>query len=76
MVRSMADVLREEGRREEQVRSRQDLLLMLLHERFGKVPKVLERTVRATEDVDALTDWLRRAATVKTLQEVGIQTKR
>lgn len=87
MARSMADVLREEGReqgreegreegrREGEVRSRQDLLLLQLGERFGRVPKVVEQTVRATADVDQLTAWARRFATATRLDEVGIHPR-
>jgi hypothetical protein len=80
MGQSIADVLREEGRvecREEglhrgEVRARQEMLLLLLRHRFARMPKAVERTVRATEDVEELTAWVLRASSADRLEEVGI----
>jgi predicted transposase YdaD len=76
MGQSMADMLREEGRKEGEVRSRQDVLLVLLRERFESVPKAVERTIRATADVGQLTTWLRRVVSADSLAEVGIGRER
>jgi hypothetical protein len=81
MGQSIADVLREEGRREGleeglhrgEVQARQEMLLLLLRHRFARVPKAVERTVRATEDVEELTAWMLRASSVSRLEEVGIR---
>lgn len=76
MMRTMADVLRDEGReqgrREGEVRARQEMLLRVLRARFKKVPKAVERTVKATEEVARLDIWIERFATANTLDEVGI----
>jgi hypothetical protein len=81
MGQSIADVLREEGRREGleeglhrgEVLVRQELLLLLLRHRFARVPKAVERTVRATEDVEQLTAWVLGASSANRLEEVGIR---
>jgi hypothetical protein len=73
MGQSIADSYREEGRNEEQVRSRQDVLLVLLRERFDSVPKAVECTIRAAADVGQLTTWLRRVVSADSLDEIGIR---
>jgi hypothetical protein len=74
MARTIADELRDEGRREGEVQGHQQTLLLVLSARFKRVPKAVERTVNATEDVTRLENWLRRAATADALSEVGIET--
>ena len=81
MGQSIADVLREEGRREGleeglhrgEVLVRQELLLLLLRHRFARIPKAVERTVRATEDVEQLTAWVLRTSSANHLEAVGIR---
>ena len=80
MRRSMADIMKAEGRKEGQkrgerkgeIRGRQDALLELLQERFGKVPDVIIEKVKGTRDIDQLKSWSQRAATAETLADVGI----
>lgn len=76
MMRTMADVLREEGMeqglRQGGIRTRQEMLLVLLRARFKKVPKAVERTIKATDDIARLDSWIERFATANTLDEVGI----
>jgi hypothetical protein len=85
MGQSIADVLREEGRVEGrregleeklhrgEVRARQELLLLLLRHRSARIPAAVERTVRATEDIEQLTAWVLRASGATRLEEVGIR---
>ena len=79
MRQSMADVHRqealEEGRREGAVLALRSALLRQLQGRFGKVPKSVERTIAATDDVARLDSWLTRFAKASTLDEVGIESK-
>jgi hypothetical protein len=72
IMRTMADVLREEGMRRGEIRARQDMLLLQIRARFKKVPKAIERTIKATDDVARLSTWIERFANAKTLDEVGI----
>ncbi|HEX5269735.1 MAG TPA: Rpn family recombination-promoting nuclease/putative transposase [Gemmataceae bacterium] len=76
VIRTIADELREEGmeqgRREGEVRAGQKHLMLVLRARFKKVPKVIERTIKATDDTARLGEWLERAATASTLDQVGI----
>ncbi len=72
MGKTMAEVVREEGRKEEAVRSRQDILLRLLRGRFRKVPKEVERVIRATGDVARLDGWLDVILTVDSLSDMAI----
>jgi hypothetical protein len=75
MTRTIAEALREEGRREGELRSRQQMLVRLLRARYKKVPKAMERTVLATEDLGRLDTWILRFATATTLDEIGIQAE-
>jgi hypothetical protein len=67
MQKSMADVVKEETRTEEAIRSRQEMLLRLLRNRFGKVPRGITSAIEATTDLERLEGWFDRAATANTL---------
>jgi hypothetical protein len=77
VVRSMADVLIEKGRteglRQGALQALRKALLELLRGRFKKVPKAVEKTVNATDDLARLEAWVVRFATATTLEEVGIE---
>jgi hypothetical protein len=80
MRETIADVLRkegreegiEEGRREEALRARREMLLLLLRERFGKLPRKVERAVEGATELTQLEEWARRYAHAKTLDQMGI----
>jgi hypothetical protein len=76
----MADMHREEGwqvgHREGTVVALRNTLINLLREKFGKVPRAVERTIAATDDVARLDAWLRRLVRVDTIDDVGITTGR
>jgi hypothetical protein len=80
MWKSMADVLeekgrkqgRKEGRKEGVLQSRQEILLRLLRQRFGRVPRPVEQIIRATNDVARLDTWLDALVNAATLADVGI----
>jgi hypothetical protein len=76
MTRTIAEALRdegkEEGRREGELRSQRQTLVRQLRLRYQKVPKAVERTVMATEDLGQLQTWLDRIITASTLDEIGI----
>jgi hypothetical protein len=72
MGKTMAEVLKEEGRREEAVRSRRDTLLEQLRLRFERIPEGIVRRVEATDDAEQLGAWLKAFAKAKKLADVGI----
>jgi predicted transposase YdaD len=80
MIRSMADVLEEQGmkkgleqgRMEGQLSKSQETLLRQLRIRFGRLPRAVVQTIRATQDVQRLDTWLERFADASTLADVGI----
>ncbi len=81
MKRTIADVMRDEGReiglelgrREEAISSRQQILLRLLRIRFGDIAEATVATVEACRDIDQLKAWLERFAVAKTLGGVRIR---
>jgi hypothetical protein len=79
MMRTIAEALREEGRmegrREGELRTRRETLLRLLHLRFKKVPRAVERTVLTTDDLGLLDNWIDGTVTARSLDEIGIQDK-
>ena len=76
MGRTIADDLiakgRKKGRKEEQVRSRRQILLNLLRSRFGELPRETRAAVEANKSVPELDAWLERFATAVTLEDIGI----
>jgi hypothetical protein len=72
--KTIAEELPDEGRAEEAVRSRQQILLRHLHGRFGNVPKRVERVILATRDVAQLDGWLDSILTAQSLSDKGIGT--
>jgi hypothetical protein len=75
MRESMADFVRAEGRKEGTVLTLRKVLLRHLRNRFGKVPKSVEKAVNATEDTTRLDTWVDRAVTAQTLEDVGIESR-
>ncbi len=76
VIRTGADELleagMEKGLREGAIRTRQEMLLLQLRARFKKVPKAIERKVKATDEIARLDSWIERFATANTLDDVGI----
>jgi flagellar biosynthesis/type III secretory pathway protein FliH len=80
MRRTIADVLKEEGKREGwkegrkegQVLARRDILLDQLRERFGRVPPEVVNTIETTDNIKRLNAWLKRLVKVKSLEDVRI----
>jgi ElaB/YqjD/DUF883 family membrane-anchored ribosome-binding protein len=76
MAETIADALREEGmemgRREEAVRSRQETLLLLLREKFGKIPVGVVRRIEATDNLEQLNGWHRAVLRADKLADLGI----
>jgi hypothetical protein len=72
MGQTIAEALREEGRAEEAVRSRQETLLRVLRIRFRKVPSGVEQRITNTDSPDQLDTWIDAFAKAKKLSDVGI----
>jgi len=75
MGKTIADALRDEGRKQEALRTRRNTLLRQLRKRFEVIPTVTVDTIETTRSVRQLDQWLDRFATAKTLEEVGIGTQ-
>jgi hypothetical protein len=75
MFRSMADVHQEEGWKKAVLALRK-ALVQQLRDKFGKVPRAVERTIAATDDVTRLHAWAVQAATASSLEKVGIEAER
>jgi hypothetical protein len=74
IMRTGADVLRDEGRAAERVHSRQETLLRQLRLRFDRVPRRVEQVIRTTNDVARLDAWLDAFVTAESLADMGIST--
>jgi hypothetical protein len=72
MGRTIAEEWKKEARKEEAVRSRRQILLDLLRERFGGLPEETVIAIESSKSIQELDTWLRRFATAATLEEVGI----
>jgi hypothetical protein len=73
MGRTIADELIDKGRKQEQVRSRRQVLLNLLRKRFGELPQETVAAVKGNTSVQELDRWLERFVTAGTLEEIGIK---
>jgi hypothetical protein len=81
MGRTIAEALEEKGRqkgreqglKEGAVKALREALLQALRERYPRVPKSIERTIAATEDVERLNSWIVRCTTADTIEEIGIE---
>lgn len=75
---SIADKLRAEGRKEGRAEGRKEgrraakaeLLLRVLVRRMGRVPRAVRARISATTSEPLLQQWLERALTATTLEEV------
>jgi predicted transposase YdaD len=76
MFRSGADVLIEKGRQEGlqkgAIQGKQQTVLLLLRDKFGRVPRSIQKVIRATEDRAQLDAWARRVLRAGSLEEMGI----
>ena len=72
MGQTMAEALMKEGRQQERVRSRQQMLLRLLRSKFGNVPKKTVQAIKVTAEVKQLDAWLDQVLAAKTLKDMNI----
>jgi hypothetical protein len=54
------------------VQALQKVLLHILRAKFGHLPRAIEKTITATNDVSRLQAWMDRMLRARTLSEVGI----
>ena len=72
MGQTMAEYLMEQGEAREAVRSRQQILLLLLRARFRRVPEGVVRRVESTTEIAQLEAWLKAFAKARKLADVSI----
>jgi predicted transposase YdaD len=70
--RTMADVLKHQGKQEGKIEQAHEGLLRQLAKRFGEVPPAVEATVKKTTNLAQLDEWIDRFATATSLEDVGI----
>ena len=75
--KTMADVLRDQGRAEGwdkgRVQNARETLVRLLRRRFGEVPEGTIAVIESTADLEKLSGWLDLVVTAETLEDVGIE---
>ena len=69
---TIAEALREEGVQQEAIRARQQMLLVLLRERFRPLAPEAEQMVETTRERARLEEWIRKFATAKSIADIGI----
>jgi hypothetical protein len=72
MSETIAELLKREGREEQEIVSLQSILLRQLRKRFKKLPRKLEARINATTSVAELQTWLDNFVDAQTLAEVGV----
>jgi hypothetical protein len=72
MGKTYAQVLKEEGREQGEIRALRSTLLRQLQRRFGKLPQEIVQRIQSTDDSKTLNSWLERFATASTLEEMEI----
>jgi hypothetical protein len=73
MEKTIAEALRDEGRREGELRARRHTLLSLLRERFKNVPDETAAVIEATKSVRQLDRWVVRVLSAARLEDMGIE---
>jgi hypothetical protein len=77
MGQTIAEALREEGKRKGILRAKQQTLVMLLQRKFGRmVPAAAVAAIKRTKDVATLDTWLCNLVDANRVKDVGISGKR
>ena len=74
MAQTTAEFLREQGRAEGKMESKQDAVLKLLRLRFQDVPEVLSREISNIHNLTRLDALLEQAMTAQSLEEIDTQS--
>ena len=69
----MVEIWKAEGRAEEKIESRREMLLAFLRGKFGIVPQDIEDTIRQMNDPIALESLAASTASCKTLDEFAAE---
>jgi len=73
MGRTAAQALMEEGEVRGALRTRQEVLLELMQDKFGSVPDRVERQIKAIRDMNRLRELTRRVPKANSVDEIGIE---
>jgi hypothetical protein len=74
MVKTYADVLREEGEKRGEIRALRHMLLKLLEKKFGEVPEATPTSIKATTSPKQLEQWMMQVDSASTLEEMQIES--
>ena len=74
MRKTIADVLKEEGRTEGFLKARREMLLEAIRVRFEEPPANVRDAIEACTDIAQLDAWFRLALTARRLANVGISS--
>jgi hypothetical protein len=75
MKKSIADVLKEEGRNEERLVSRRTTLLRLIRRQFGEPPANVIAAIEACADVAQLDTWTDKILSARKLADLGLEPR-
>lgn len=73
MAKSMADVLREQGEAKGEIRAIREGIIKLLQIKFDNVPESIIQKVNRIRSLSRLNSLFEKAATIETLDEIGLQ---
>ena len=72
MGQTIAEALREEGREQGSLTAMRAVLLAILKDRFGRIPKAVRQQIETTTDLAHLQACVIRASKIKALDELGL----
>lgn len=75
MRKTIADVLKEEGRNEGALKARREMLLRLLRAKFRQLPVTVIATIEACADSAQLDAWCEAILKARHLSDVGIPSQ-
>jgi len=73
MAKSMADVLREQGREQGETQAKQEVVLKLMQIRFNDVPEGVSKKIASIRSISNLDLIIEEVATAETLDEIDWQ---
>jgi len=73
MGRTAAQALIEEGEERGAIRTRQEVLLELMQDKFGSVPGNVEEQIQSIRDMNRLRELTRRVPKANSVDEIGIE---
>jgi predicted transposase YdaD len=71
MGKTIAEALREEGKEEGRIETKQESLMRLLTGKFGSVPERIEAEIRSTQDLARLDRWFDDAIAARKLSDIS-----